>query len=214
MVSTGLGMRSNNGVAATPFTQGPYSWSEQLTWNVTQAISDLSLGGNSSDELRGVVINATLAQLTPSGVAGARVLTTTTGISPDGVGGAWADGFYAEVREGTTGSAVHATTGYISGGEFQTTIRGTFTALTWAILTLNSSDLRTGGGLSGGSYFLMREYGTNLCGDLFNFFDAAIGSGSASTLITTTADKAQTHGIKMLVGATTMWVMATTNVPS
>lgn len=207
-------MRSYDAIAAPPYTKGPYSWDQQLVWGVTQLIGDLSHGGNSSDELRGIVINATLAQLTPSGIAGLRVLATTTGVSPGGVGGAWADGVYGEVVEGTAASAVHATTGYISGGEFQTTMKGTWPEITAAVLTLNSNDIRTGVPATGtNSYFLIRDYGTVTNNILYNFFDAAIGSASATALVTTSGDRVQSHAIRILVGVTKMWLMCTTTAP-
>lgn len=187
-----------------------------MTWNVTQAIGDLSLGGNSSDELRGVVINATLAQATPSGVAGLRVKTITTGSNVE-EGGAWGNGAYFEISEGTAGSGVHGTTGYITAGEFQTTIAGTWTALTWGIVSLNAKDNRSSAG-SQGAYFILRSYGTcatNDNMDLFSFYDSSYIStyGTGKTVVTS-VDKAATHMIKINLNGTQAWILATTNAPS
>lgn len=217
MVSTKLGMQSFDGVAAPPFTNGPYKWDQAITWNVTQTITDLSQGGNASDELRGVTFNATLAQATPSGSAGVRVKLTTSGAFVGGVGGAWADGFYAEVSEGTAGSSVHGTSGYISGGEFQTTMLGTWTPITAAVITLNAVDNRTAGAAFGTafSYFFIRDYGTTYsCNTLFSFYDSVeLGTAGQAKLIESSADDTSTHRIRCLVGATPLYILCTTTAP-
>jgi hypothetical protein len=204
------GLRSSVGVAATPFTKGPYAWDQQLTWNVTQTAADLSQGGNASDELRGVVINATLTETSGTGIAGLRVYATTAGSS-----GAWANGIYGEVKEGSTQNV----TGYLSGGEFQTTKSGDFAAY-WGVLTLNAADSRTGAGTAN-AYIWCRQYGsaTGAATALFWFYDQSVVAGSSghgTTLLESAADTTATHyiPIKYGSGGTKLYLMATTTAPS
>jgi len=166
---------------------------------------------NAATENEGLRQDATLSQTSGNGVAGGVFVTTTAGSA-----GAWGNGIYAEIIEGTAGSATQFTTGYVTAGEFQTTLRGSWTDITWACLTLNANDDRVGPAATAGSYFLIRDYGTIALAQLFNFFDAvSVGNAASGKLVVSSADKAATHMVRFTAtGVAQLWFLATTNAPS
>lgn len=65
-------------------------------------------------------------------------------------------------------------------------------------------------------YMCLRTYGTYPFSNLLNIKDHTIGTKSATVLVSTinTAATNWTHGIKIRVGTTIMWLMATTTTPA
>ena len=101
-------------------------------------------------------------------------------------------------------------------------MKGTWNAITAAVLTLNANDDRTAGTPFGNAfaYLLLRQYGTtNKCTSLINMYDQAVVAGSTgggATLLESAADAAATHYIKISYSSsnTSLWLLATTTAPS
>jgi hypothetical protein len=160
----------------------------------------LTLGGGTSvsGEVHVSDIAASGALSSSSGLVGQNVVLTTQGTA-----GAWASALYAKVTEGTTKNV----NGYLCAAEFELAIAGTYNASDAAVLVLNSTMTNSGGAISHPAYIYIREYGTKLMDNLLWFGDASIGTTSKTTLLSTTADLAATHTIKVLIGATPVWIL-------
>jgi hypothetical protein len=186
---------------------------------IEQQVTLTTLPTNADTELESYRADVTLSQFSGVGVAGMSYNVQTAGSN-----GAWGNGIFASITEGTAGSSVHGTTGYISAAEFSTRMKGTWNAFTAAVITLNAVDNRTAGTPFGTAfaYILLRQYGSiaaNNCKSLFSMFDQTVVAGSTghgSTLLESAADTAATHYVHFSYGngGTSLWLLATTTAPS
>jgi len=133
-------------------------------------------------------------------------------VTPAGSAGVWAAGIYAKVVQ----SGSKTVNGYIAGAELEVVLADGYALSDNAVLVLNFNSANTQlSNCAHAAYIFLRDYSAgDKINKLFWFGDAAIGSGSATSLVTTSADKNQTHAIKCEVGTTTLWLMATTNTPT
>jgi hypothetical protein len=75
----------------------------------------------------------------------------------------------------------------------------------WAVMTLNSWDNNTVGSYR--TYIWLRDYGSLAMNSLLRFSDASIATTTKGALLSTSADLASTHVIRMLIGSTPYWIL-------
>jgi len=198
MVSS-RGLYGTNGVAATPFTQSPYTWDMNVGSLVTGA------------ELHGLTITAAGTFAGGStGLVGLNVVTTTAGSA-----GMWANAIYARVVEGTTKNV----NGYISVAEFQAEVaQTTAPPCSIQILALNSAVTHTGmRSGSGMAYIGLHDYGSDAgvfngqtsMNALFLFAEQTISGTDpdGTSLLAPNTIAISTHTIRFLIGATPYYIM-------
>lgn len=170
-----------------------------------------SYGALTSGEMYGINIQGTVGAMTGGTgyVAGNFVANATTAGA-----GAWVSGVYGK---GLSNAATSPVDGYVSGGEFECTMTGAQNPCAHFAIVANMTDTTTGSANGQNAWIAIRDYGTADRSNNLLWFgtEITIGSGSDSVLVSTVgADNVQTHGIKILVGGTTMWLMATTELCS
>ena len=138
------------------------------------------------------------------GMVGGNFAVTTSGAAA-----AWVSGIYAKVTQGATKNV----NGYISGAEFEV-VNSADNVSDNFVLVLNSNNSGAQRG-SHESYVALRSYGTLAANSLLWLStDHTIGTNDATVLVSTTAAKVQTHAVRCIVGATPIWLMATTTAPA
>ena len=127
--------------------------------------------------------------------------------------GAWLSGIYAQAISSAALAPVH---GYVSGAEIECTLSGAQNPPSHCCLALNMSDSTTGSANAEHAYIYLRQYGTEARATNFLWIaDHTIGTNNAAVLISSlSSNKDATHKIKILVGSTPMWLLATTTPPS
>lgn len=170
--------------------------------STTQGVSIVQNLAAVATESHGLDVASTGTLSSGDGLVGGNFVTTTAGTA-----GAWASGVYAKVVQGTTKNV----NGYLSGAEFE--VVNTNTSVSdWFPLVLNANSTTLG---SHSSYIALRDYGsTDLNSFLWIPSDHTVGTASNTSLITTAAYLAATHGIRIIVDGTPMWILASTVTPS
>jgi hypothetical protein len=137
------------------------------------------------------------------GLVGQNIVLTTLGTA-----GSWACGLYVKIVQGSTKNV----NGYLNAAEFEL-VSSCVNASDFCVIALNSSV--TASSCQDPAFIYIRDYGTlGLNNNLFWFGpEITIGSGSATALVTTATDHTATHNIKIKVGSTVMWLLATTTAP-
>lgn len=189
------GMRSSVGVAAPPFTKPPYAWDLSITCPAA--------------EVHGLELNQTATMV--GGNSNGVVLNISSTMA--GTAGSWGCALFAQVTQGTTKNV----NGYLDVAELQLNVAGTYNPADMFVLSLQSVVTNTSiVNCSHHAYIAIQDYGTaNLFSNLF-YFNATVGTQVATTLVSSIKTGATnwTHGIKILVNDTPMWIMATTTTPA
>jgi len=173
-------------------------------WTFTE-----SLGALASGEKHGVSAATTVGAMTGGTgvVAGNFVATANTAGA-----GTWLSGVFGKA---TATAATSPVNGYLSGGEFECTLGGAQNPPAHCAIALNMTDSSTGSANAQNAYVFIRQYGTETrANNLFWFADHTSATGNPAVLISNDSDTAATHYIKCLMGATPLWIMATTTAPA
>jgi len=141
-------------------------------------------------------------------VSGSAVVAGNFALTTAGTAAMWVSGIFAKVTQGSTKNV----NGYITAGEFEVN-NAAANVSDWFVLGLNANNDGAQHGTHS-AYIALREYGSTPVQNLLWFGDASIGSASATSLVTTSADKTATHMIRVLVGTTVIRLLATTSAPS
>jgi len=134
-------------------------------------------------------------------------------VTPTGTGATWASGLFAKVTQGTT----KAVNGYFSGGEFECNVGAMSSNLSdFGVLVLNWNSAATSsmGNVTHGAYMLLRDYGTQPIGCFASFIDASLGTKSDTSIVTTIGTTSSTNAVRIQIGTTYYWLLATSVAPS
>ncbi len=196
----------------------------RLTLNAIDFMVIATAAGNyleyDADEER---VNLIIAAKTPAGVDHALSLdiTTTFDGGDEMVGlniimrpqnstgvGTWLSGIYSAVV-----MAVDGVAGYFCAAELEIVLTGNHPICEYAVLVMNVNDSMTGGA-DVRSYFLFHDYGSVDMNLFMDIRDLAIGTTSATSMVTTSGDRAQDHAIRIrLPNGTYAWLMVTQTAP-
>jgi len=157
-------------------------------------------------EKHAVDISVTGSTASGGSVVGLNIVATTSGTAAT-----WAAGLFARITEGATKNV----NGYLCAAEFELNVgAGAYNPSDCGVLVLNSwIDNVNYGNISHPAYIHLREYGVSKMTNLLWFGDAVIGTTSKATLLSTSADLAASHTIKILVGATPLWILCNATGP-
>lgn len=122
-------------------------------------------------------------------------------LNTNGAGRNWAAGIFANITQGTTKNV----SGYLTAAEFEVKLSAVSNMSEWSVMTLNSWDNNTVGSYR--TYIWLRDYGSLAMNSLLRFSDASVATTTKGALLSTTADLASTHVIRVLFGTTPIWIL-------
>jgi hypothetical protein len=122
--------------------------------------------------------------------------------------GTWLSGIYAAVIMGSDGVG-----GYFCAAELEVILTGATAVSEYAVLVLNVNDSMSGG-VNWRTFILLHDYGTRDMDLFLDIRDLAIGTTSATAMLTTSADRNQSHAIRIrLSDGGIYWIMVTNTAP-
>ena len=141
-----------------------------------------------------VVSTATMAS--GGNYAGLNIVVTTGGTAAT-----WVSPLYCKVVQGSTKNV----NGYLCAAEFEMTNSAANESAN-AVIVLNSSN--SGANKNAQSAFIfLRDYGSSQCQNFLWIADSTMGSGSATSLVSSKTSAAVSHTLKIYIGSTPYWIM-------
>jgi len=140
---------------------------------------------------------------TTGSLVGLNVITTGKGTASN-----WCSASYFQMVLATT----NYVTGYAVAGEFEIKTSGTANAGNVACIMLDSNVSRSGAEAQ--AFIMIQDFGSVATNNFLYGLGLSAAITDGSKIFSTTADKTQTHALRIRIGATPYWIMCTSSTPS